>query len=221
AEKSIKTRMVDGKFVGKVIVAPNCGGMLWGNMIDCFLGEYSLISGTSRWKDSLGEKVADSKLTFRSLAAHPNIVLGEKITGDGFESSDFDYIENGVLKSYSLSLYGANKTGKPRSLNSGGSWAIDPGETPLADIIKGIDKGIIIGRFSGASPGPSGDISGVAKNSFLIENGQITDALGETMISFNVIDVIQEIVAISKERVVDGYSLMPWCCIDGVTVSGK
>ncbi|MCL1987178.1 MAG: TldD/PmbA family protein [Firmicutes bacterium] len=221
AVNSIKTRMVEGKFVGKVIVTPTCADMLWGTVMGCFLSEYSLISGTSRWKDSLGEKVADKQLTFSAIAHNPDIVLGEKITGDGFESQNFDFIKDGILQSYGLSLYGANKTGKPRSLNSSGSWAIAPGETSLADMIKSVDKGIIIGRFSGASPGPSGDVSGVAKNSFLIENGKVTDALGETMISFNVFDVIQEIVAISKERVVDGYSLMPWCCVDGVTVSGK
>ena len=33
-----------------------------------------------------------------------------------------------------------------------------------------VERGVLLGRFSGGSPSPSGDFSGVAKNSFLIEN---------------------------------------------------
>ena len=86
-------------------------------------------------------------------------------------------------------------------------------------MIKGIDNGILLNRFSGASPGPSGDVSGVAKNSFLIENGAVAGALKETMVSFNIIDVLGKI-DISKERCCNGYSILPWCCFDGITISG-
>ncbi|MCL2285339.1 MAG: metallopeptidase TldD-related protein [Firmicutes bacterium] len=220
--KSLKTRMVDGKFDGKVIVLPSAGDMIWWTILGCFLDDYTLISDTSRWKDALGTKVADSKLTFSASPLNPNIVGGERYTGDGFESQNFDFIRDGVLNSFALSLYGANKTGKPRALNTAfGNVEVAAGTTPLADMIKSIDKGIVLGRFSGASPGPSGDVSGVAKNSFLIENGEVTDALGETMLSFNICDALMNIPAISQERCIDGYSILPWCCFDGITISGK
>jgi PmbA protein len=88
-------------------------------------------------------------------------------------------------------------------------------------MLKGVERGILLNRFSGGSPGASGDVSGVAKNSFLIENGKVTDALQETMISFNILDAIKNISAISKERVCNGATILPWCCLDGITVSGK
>jgi PmbA protein len=88
-------------------------------------------------------------------------------------------------------------------------------------MIGSIDRGILLNRFSGASPGPSGDVSGVAKNSFMIENGKITDALSETMVSFNIVDLLHNIPMISKERCMDGVTVLPWCCFDGVTISGK
>ena len=219
--KGINARNLDGKFVGKIIVSPLASDMVWGTMVGCFLSEWALLQGTSRWKDALNTKVVDENLTFSCLPFHPAIINGERYTGDGFLSQDMDFIKDGVLKSFSLSLYGANKTGKPRSLNNGGSWYIKPGEKSLDEMIKSIDKGIILNRFSGASPGPSGDVSGVAKNSFLIENGKITDAINETMVSFNVVDVLQNISAISKDVLADGGSILPWCMLDGVTVSGK
>ena len=220
--RSIDTRMTEGKFVGKVIVTPACADMVWGTLIGCFLSDVSMIQGTSRWKDSLGQRVTDVKLTLRAAPLHPMMPVGERFTGDGFESKDFCFIENGILKSFALSLYGANKTGKPRALNTGYyNLEIPEGDTPLSEMIKSVGKGILLNRFSGGSPGPNGDVSGVAKNSFMIENGEITDAISETMVSFNLVEILQSIPAISKERISDGSSLLPWCCFDGITISGK
>ncbi|MCL2364095.1 MAG: TldD/PmbA family protein [Defluviitaleaceae bacterium] len=220
AVRSLNPRMFDGKHVGKVIVTPACADMLWYTLFGCFLDDFSMIQGTSRWKDELGKKVVSDKLTMRTSPLNPLIVGGERFTSDGFESADNDIIKNGVLSSFALSLYAANKTGKPRALNTGYSLEVLPGDMALADMLKGVDKGILINRFSGASPGPSGDVSGVVKNSFLIENGKVSDALVETMVSFNIVDALNNIVGISKETNADGFSVLPWVCLDGITMSG-
>jgi len=222
AQRSPDARTAEGKFVGKVIVTPACADMVWGTLLGCFLGDRPMIEGTGRWKDSLGERVADAGLTFGASPLSPLVVAGERFTGDGFESRDFCFIREGVLESFALSLYGANKTGKPRAGNSAfWNFEVAAGDVPLAEMVKGVDRGILLNRFSGASPGPSGDVSGVAKNSFLIENGRVTDALKETMLSFNLPDALKSIPAISRERCANGSSVLPWCCLDGVTVSGK
>jgi len=222
SEKSTDTRMLDGKFVGKIIVTPACEDMIWKTLYDCFLSDLSLVQGTSRWKGALGTKVADTKLTMRIAPLHPSVVAGERITADGFKSQDADLIRDGMLSSFALSLYGSRKTGKPRAKNTAFSnIEVAAGDTTLDDMIKSIDRGILLNRFSGASPGPSGDVSGIAKNSFLIENGVVSDALSETMISFNILDILANIPAISTERCENGVTLLPWCCFDGVTISGK
>jgi len=220
--RSLDARMVDGKFVGKIIVTPACEDIVWHTLIQCFLADRPMVEGISRWKDALGTTVADPKLTFSASPLHPGVIAGERFTGDGYESRDADFICGGVLASFALSLYGSNKTGRPRAQNTAfGNIEVAAGNTPLKEIIKGVDRGILLNRFSGASPGPSGDVSGVAKNSFLIENGVVTDALKETMISFNILDIIKNIPAISSERCSNGVSVLPWCCFDGVTISGK
>jgi len=218
--QSLDPRMIEDKFTGKVIVTPACDDMIWQTIVSCFLSEWALIEGTSRWKDALETKVADSKLTLRAAPLNPGIIAGERFTPDGYESQDADIIRDGVLKSFALSLYGSRKTGKPRALNSAfGNLDVAPGNTSLQDMIKGINKGILLNRFSGASPGPSGDVSGVAKNSFIIENGAIAGALKETMVSFNIIEILKNI-EISSERSANGFSILPWCCFDGITISG-
>jgi PmbA protein len=222
SSKSLDPRMVDGKFVGKVLLAPACDDMIWHSLFANFLSDAPLVKGTSRWKDALGTKVADSKLTFRTVPLNPMIVAGERFTVDGYESRDMDIIRDGVLKNFALTLYGSRKSGKPMALNSAfDNIAVAAGDKSLQEIVRGIDRGILMNRFSGGSPGESGEISGVAKNSFLIENGKVTDALKETMVSFDIVNVLNNITAISSERNRNGVTLLPWCCFDGVTISGK
>jgi PmbA protein len=221
SQLSLDTRSVEKKFTGKIIVTPACEDMLWHTLINNFLSDRPMIEQTSRWKDALNTIVADKKLTLRTAPLNPLIPAKTRFTGDGFISRDADIIKDGELKSFLLTLYGANKTGKPRTDTSYYSIEVAAGDTPLDDIIKSVDRGILLNRFSGGSPGASGDISGVAKNSFLIENGEVTSALQETMFSFNILDAIKNISAISKERISDGSTILPWCCLDGVTVSGK
>jgi PmbA protein len=221
AEKSLSPRPVDENFIGKIIVTPACVDLIWQTLIDNFISDRPLIENTSRWKDSLNTQVASEKLTFRAAPLNPQIVTGPRYTGDGFVTKDVDFIKDGVLKNFSLTLYGANKTGKPRTDTSAWSIEVLAGDTPLDEMLKSVERGILLNRFSGGSPGASGDISGVAKNSFLIENGKISDALQETMISFNILDALKNISAISMERVANGATVLPWCCLDGISVSGK
>ena len=220
--KSLNAKMVEGKFIGKIVMTPSCDDMIWQTLLDSFLGDSCMVAATSRWKDALGTRVTDSKLTMKLSPLNPLIVAGERFTADGYLSHDTELIREGILTSYALSLYGSRKTGHKRALNTAfGNIEVAAGDKPLSEIIKGVDRGILLGRFSGGSPGPSGDISGIAKNSFMIENGVVTDALSETMLSFNIVDILQNILSISKERAANGMSILPWCCFDGVTISGK
>ena len=143
------------------------------------------------------------------------------MTDDGFFAEDFDVIEKGVLRSFLLSLYAANKTGLPRAKNSSGALIVAPGDTPLQTLIGSVERGLLVGRFSGGEPSANGDFSGVAKNSFLIENGKIAGAVSETMISGNLAALLQNLRGLSVQTVEDGATSLPWAAFDGVTISGK
>jgi PmbA protein len=61
----------------------------------------------------------------------------------------------------------------------------------------------------------------VAKNSYLIEDGEIRGPISESMISGNFVDMLKNMTAISREQVDYGFSILPWIAVSGVTVSGK
>ncbi len=221
-EKQLDPQPLDGKFTGTVLLAPQA---LYEIVISTILGNFtsdtSLIDGTSIWKEKLGEPVADERLTISFTQQSEDVVLGQHFTGEGFPAENFDLIKDGRLVSFTLSQYGANKTGGKRAPSTARNIRIPAGERSLDEIIQGIDRGVYVMRFSGGSPAPSGEFSGVAKNSFLIENGKITCALAETMISGCVPDMLKNIRDISSDLLKDGSDTLPYIAFDGVTISGK
>jgi PmbA protein len=88
-------------------------------------------------------------------------------------------------------------------------------------MVKKIDRGVLVCRFSGGRPGNNGDFAGVAKNSYLIHDGEISLPLSETMVSGNAVSMLKDIAGISKDRVDYGSAILPWVHFTGMTVSGK
>jgi PmbA protein len=169
----------------------------------------------------LDKQVASPLLTVRSEPNGPSVELGYRFTSDGFRPENCNLIENGVLKNFALTLYGANKTKKPRCPSGGGAVIVQSGTSALNDMVADVKNGILLGRFSGGSPSDNGDFSGVAKNSYLIENGKITRPVGETMIAGNLGALFKDIRAISKESINYGSGILPWVLSGGITISGS
>ena len=220
-EKQLDTVPVSGKFTGTLVMTPNFSQMLVYLLDACFTGDGPLLEGTSMWKDKLGDLVASDSLSIRVAPSDACIACGQKYTGEGYPAKDYDLIKDGILKSFSLSQYAANRTKNKRAGNTSSAYIIPGGDKSVDEIIAGIDKGILVDRFSGGAPGANGEFSGVAKGAFMIENGKITDALSETMISGNILEGIKNIRAISRETMEDGAMSTPYIAMEGITISGK
>ena len=214
----VRTKPVPEKFTGEIIITPDCIadfiGFILGNISD-----YRLIAGTSLFSDSIGESITSGLLTLCSMPLSDKLSGGYFVTGDGYEAVNATIIDQGILKTFLLSLYGSNKTGLKRGPNSGGSLMIDPGKTRLDNIVKSVKQGVLLSRFSGGSPSDNGDFSGVAKNSFYIKNGEIQYPISETMVSGNIVDMFHNIKNISKDIVNFGDEIFPWIHFGGITVS--
>lgn len=220
-EAQLTTIPMEGKFEGTIVLTPSSLREFLGSAVSNFVTDGVILEKTSIWLDKLDSQVADSRITVSICPGDPRIVCGEKYTYDGFKSQDYDLIRDGVLKSFSLSLYVSNKSGFAPAKNTSFSVVIEGGDTPYEEMLKGIERGLIIGRFSGGQPGINGDFSGVAKNSFLVENGQIKGAVSETMINGNLAQLLNSLTAVSKETVADGSCVLPYMAFEGVMISGK
>jgi len=218
--EQVRSRQFKGRFQGEMIITPDCLEDLV-SLMSMYLSDYQLIKGTSIFKDSVGSRVAGSGLTLRSLPVSDEMAHGYFITSDGFTAQNSTVIDGGVLQGFLLSLYGSRKTGLPRAVNQGGCYVIDPGERSLADMIGSVKRGILLCRFSGGMPSESGDYSGVAKNSYYIEDGRLQYPVKEMMISGNIRELFLNISGISSERIDSGGSILPWVLTEGVSILGQ
>ena len=215
----LEAKPVDGKFVGVLLCSPDSLYCFLAQVLGNCVSGGALIEGSSPWKDKIGQKVADERINLSYAPLHERIINGGRLQ-DGYLAYNQDIIKDGKLASFALSEYAALKTGLPRA-GATGNIVVAPGTSSVDELVAGIERGVLINRFSGGSMTPNGDFSGVAKNSFLIEDGKITDAVTETMVSGNMLEMLQNMAGIGSELDCGGGSVIPWASFNGVVISGK
>jgi PmbA protein len=220
AERSFDPRPAPGKFVGDLVIVPDCleGMVLW--PLSAVLGGYSLMAGTSPFKDKKGALVASPTFSLLNRPTAASFPEGRNFDGFGVPSRDLDVIRDGVLQDFLVDFYISKKLGMQQTAGVQ-AFVVPPGTKTEAEIIAEIKRGVLLTRFSGGNPNDNLDFSGIAKNSFYIEDGKILYPLAETMISGNLRDLLLSIRAISKETVDSGGARLPTIAAGGVTIHGR
>lgn len=212
---------VAGKFVGDLLIAPECLVDFVGYLCSIYLHDKMIMAGTSAYAGKIGSVISSPLFSLISCPNHEALARKYYITPDGYAAHDLTLVENGVLKAFLLSRYGAVKSGNRYVPNAGGCFIVPSGPQSYDELVAGVERGILLGRFSGGVPNENGDFSGLAKNSFYVENGKIKHPVSETMVSGNIHQMLLNINGISRERVNLGNAIYPWVSIKGVAISGK
>ena len=210
----------EGKPEENIVVFPPMSlTMLFYMLTDSQLSDSPMQSKTSRWSRHFGEQVSSEKLTFRIVPAAEGI-LGEPMLNDmGRPVSNVTILDHGVLTGTALSPRAAKDLSLPEGCGDYFCFEIEAGDTTLEEMLSGIRSGLLVGRLSGGRPTVSGEISFVAKNSFLIENGRITKPCEGVTISGNLIDALKELDGISAERHNSGSSILPYLKLSKLNLS--
>jgi PmbA protein len=216
---SFDPRSVPATFVGDVIFTPDSVPTLFSAVLGSLTG-YTLMRGTSPFQDRLGETIADPRLTVANLPRSPQFPLASTFDSDGVPSSDLPVINGGVLENHLVDWYTSRKLDRPMTA---GVFALDvaPGDRSFGEIVAETERGIVLGRFSGGMPNQQLDFSGVAKNSFYVEDGRVRFPVNETMIAGNFADLLLNVRAIGDTAVNFGGSAFPALAASGVTISTK
>ena len=195
----------------------------------------SVYKGTSPIKDKVGEKLFDDKIT----------VIDDGTIDGKFASASFDdegvphrrnaLVENGTLKGFIYDLRTAAQSGVESTGNgSRGLFfppdpaftniVIQPGQTPLKDILAGIDEGIIVEDLLGIGQGNivSGAFSNPLALAFKVEKGEIVGRVKDLSIAGNIYDLLKNVGAVSKEaQWVYSTFYAPYILIPEMNVAGK
>ncbi len=219
--KQLNPHSLADKFTGEVILTPQVFCQLAGHILGEVQG-LSLVDKNSLFQEKIQDKIFDSKLSLRTLANHPDLVNKDIFTAEGYLNRDDFIIENGILKNFIVSEYVANRSEFAMNNIASEAFEVQAGSDNLQDMIKSVKKGVIVHGISSGNPNKNKDFSGVIKNSYYVEDGQIKYPINEAMITANIVEMFNNIVSISQEREsVFGSCIVPWMKISGVNIAGK
>lgn len=205
------------KFTGDVILTPHCVAAVAGSLARAF-GGYSLLGGVTPYAGREGETIACTGLSLLNRPADPRFADAADFDDWGVPTRNVDVVRDGVFRTFLIDFFCSRKLDRPQ--NAGHyNLAIPPGESGIDTLIRETERGIVLARLSGGVPNHKLDFSGVAKNSFYVEDGEVRYPLIETMVSGNFQELLMNVRGISRESIHFGGSEFPWLAASGVTIS--
>ena len=184
--------------------------------------------------DKREKKIGSKHLTLEDNALINGAVGSSIFDGEGVPCKNKKIIENGIFlnsgllhNSYTAGKDGVESTGNAsrRSFSSVPSIGISnlilkPGTIPQEEIIKDIKEGILLNSTADSPNIATGDFSGLISQGNLIIDGEVKQALNETMFGINLLELFKNIVSISKEFKVYGSFYAPFVKVDNVQIIG-
>lgn len=186
------------------------------SLLDSMTGIFSaeaVQKNLSLLKGKLGEKIACEKFT---LVDDPHLENGEgscSFDSEGVPTRYKELISKGILKTYLYNLKTAKKDGVKSTGNAAkggykGTIGISPfnlyvkkGEVSFDELLKKMDRGVIITDFAGLHSGlnsVSGDFS-LAAEGFIVENGKKGKAFNQITVAGNFFELLLNIEEIGED----------------------
>ena len=179
---------------------------------------------------SLGKKIFSEGFTLLDLARTYGKSGSRLFDTEGVATKDTAIIESGVVKQYFVNTYMAAKTGMEPTIEDMSRPCMRPfikdedlanteKEVSLKDILKLCGSGIYVTGFNGGNCNPvSGDFS-YGIEGFAFKNGRITHPVKEMLITGNMIQLWNSIIAVGSDARECSRWQIPSLAFEGVSFS--
>ena len=160
---------------------------------------------SSPWHNMLGKQVLSKLITIKQDPVFG--YMSRSIDDEGNKIKPLVFINNGILENFYFDLFTGNTTGngfkssltsqpEPAPLN----MIISPGTRSIEQIIKDINYGLLVDQtMGGLSTNISGDMSVNVDVGFLIEKGEITGRVKDTMVTGNIYSALNNVLELSQD----------------------
>jgi len=206
----------------------------------------NILRNASPLKGRIGSELAGPQLGIVDDGLLEGGMMTKAFDDEGCPRKRTPILEKGVLTNFLFDTYNATK-GKAESTGNASrrrmglfftpflpfetppqllttNFIIERGNLAKEQLIEETDKGIFVGRFSGNVELSNGNFSGIVKQGFLVEQGELKHPIIETMISGNSYVLMKNISGIGKELKVVGVGMSacsPMMRVENVKVTGK
>ncbi|NUQ34499.1 MAG: TldD/PmbA family protein [Planctomycetaceae bacterium] len=192
--------------------------------------------GVSRWKDSIGKRVLDPRVSIIDDPADPRGISSSTFDGEGTPTQVRRLIDAGTLTGFvhTRATAAATKmepTGNgSRSINTSPSprthnLIMEGGSDSVSKLTRDAEGGLIVSRLLGTftSNFLAGQVSGNISLGYPVKGGERTGRVKNAALNVNIFEMFQpgRLIGISKERRWVGGEYLPWLLIDGVVISAR
>jgi PmbA protein len=214
-----------------VLFAPS-GALVLGLPLMLGLNGKNIYTRISPLAGKVGTTVFDPKITVVDDATLDGRFGSASHDDEGVAHKRNVLIQEGVLQGYLYDLKTAAQSGVQSTGNGSrglfsppqpapSNFVLQNGDTPLAEMLAGIDEGLLVENVLGLGQGNviSGAFSNSLSLAFKIEKGAIGGRVKDVSIAGNIYDLLKNVAAVSRESewVYSSYSL-PYILLEGINV---
>lgn len=190
----------------------------------------SVQKGLSPLKGKLDSKIASEKLTIIDDPLFEKAPIKRSFDNEGVPTMRKIFVDQGILTTYFHSLKSARKDGVKPTGNvftykcAPLNVVVSAGQKSYEDLIKELDKGVIITALDGLHSGVrtvSGEFS-VSALGYYVENGAIVKPVEQITISGNILELFKRIEDVGADcDLVSGSSYVPSILVESIDVAGS
>lgn len=213
----------------KIVVDTSVSSRLISPILNA-LNSASIQQKMSFLEDSEGKKVFCDGMTLMDMARVPGKSGARLFDSEGVATKNAPIIENGTIKQYFTNTYISNKTGYKATVEDisrpcilpyikGSSLANEEKDVSLKDILTLCGNGIYITGFNGGNSNPvTGDFS-FGIEGFAFSKGKITHPVKEMLITGNLIQLWNSLVAAGSDARESARWQIPTLAFENVSFS--
>ncbi|ALF55352.1 peptidase C69 [Nostoc piscinale CENA21] len=213
-----------------VLFTSKAADMLWGTAQAALNGK-RVLEAASPWAERMGKQVVAPSLTlYQDPEAGP---YSCPFDDEGTPTKALVFVKDGILQHF----YGDRTTGRQLGSGSTGNgfrpglgsypspglfnFLIQPGTTPLRDLIRKLDNGLIVDQMLGGSGGISGDFSINIDLGYRVQNGQVTGRVKDTMVAGNVYTALKQVLELGNDADWNGSCYTPSLIVEGLSTTSR
>ena len=149
--------------------------------------------------NKLGEKIGSDLLSLTDYPRTPRAIGARLFDAEGVATQTASIFKNGVLNTYFIDTYYANKLQVAPTIGGPSLLAWDLGNGTAADLMQQVGNGVFVTGFNGGNCNSStGDFS-YGVEGFEIVNGKPSAPINEMLISGNILHLWRALCAVAKD----------------------
>ena len=170
--------------------------------------------------DKIGQKVISEKITLIDNPLLPKALGAKCFDREGIATKQRNVFENGVLKTYYIDSYIANKLNVAPTTGSPSVLYFDKGNCNYQELVGKMAKGILVTGFNGGNCNSSTGNFSYGIEGFLVENGELKQPVSEMNITGNMLTLWSNLQEIGNDALKSSSWQLPSLLFDGVDFSG-